>query len=128
MLKRNLGKGKGEVNEKVKQKKKIIRIRKREEFLNVRKGEKRRGKLFMMEVRERKEEEQKEEKKGDKKRVGLKVKKKKGNEVIRNRIRRRMKEEISCKEGSEMENQKDYVIVEREKEIKEKFQKMKEEI
>ena len=59
------------------------RLKKRPEFLAVRRGEKRRGRLFLLEVLDR----------GDGKppRFGLTVTKKVGNAVVRNRMKRRLR-------------------------------------
>jgi ribonuclease P protein component len=79
------------------------RLLKRAEFLAVRQGEKRRGRLFMLEVLDR----------GDARepRVGFTVTKKVGNAVTRNRIRRRLKEAVRTHAASDMADGNDYVIV-----------------
>jgi ribonuclease P protein component len=79
------------------------RLRKRPEFLAVRRGEKRRGRLFLVEVLDR----------GDAgpPRVGLTVTKKVGNAVERNRIRRRLKEVLRVHAAGDMAPGIDYVIV-----------------
>lgn len=94
-------------------KKKILRLRKRAEFLTVRNGEKRRGPLFLMEVRGRTPEESANAKIGDATRVGFTVTKKNGNAVIRNRIRRRLREAVRCHAAQDMQPSTDYVIVAR---------------
>ncbi|RUM98823.1 ribonuclease P protein component [Pseudaminobacter arsenicus] len=82
------------------------RLRKRVDFLAVRRGEKRRGRFFLMEVLDR----------GDDKspRVGFTVTKKVGNAVVRNRVRRRLKEAVRTHAAGDMTPGKDYVIVGRE--------------
>lgn len=79
------------------------RLRKRAEFLAVRRGETRRGRLFLLEVLDR----------GDDgaPRVGFTVTKKSGNAVQRNRIRRRLKEAIRRHAAGDMAPGNDYVIV-----------------
>lgn len=79
------------------------RLRKREEFLAVRRGEKRRGRLFLLEVLDR----------GDHAppRVGFTVTKKVGNAVVRNRVRRRLKEAVRVHAARDMTPGHDYVIV-----------------
>ncbi len=79
------------------------RLRKRAEFLAVRRGETRRGRLFALEVLDR----------GDAgaPRVGFTVTKKAGNAVRRNRIRRRLKEAVRCHAAGDMTQGNDYVIV-----------------
>jgi ribonuclease P protein component len=79
------------------------RLRKRSEFLAVRQGEKRRGRLFLLEILHR----------GDTgaPRVGFTVTKKAGNAVTRNRIRRRLKEAVRTHAASDMADGNDYVIV-----------------
>jgi ribonuclease P protein component len=82
------------------------RLRKRAEFLAVRRGEKRRGRLFLVEVLDRGD--------GNAPRVGLTVTKKVGNAVVRNRIRRRLREAVRVKAAGDMQPGNDYVIVGRE--------------
>ena len=79
------------------------RLKKRAQFLAVRRGEKRRGPLFLLEVLERG---------GDgAPRVGFTVTKKVGNAVTRNRVRRRLKEAVRTRAGGDMAAGSDYVIV-----------------
>lgn len=85
---------------------KPLRLRKRAEFLTVRTGEKRRGGFFLLEVKER------EDRKGPP-RVGFTVTKKNGNAVIRNRIKRRLKEAVRVNVADDMAAGTDYVIVAR---------------
>ena len=82
------------------------RLLKRAEFLAVRRGEKRRGRLFLVEVLDRND--------GLSPRVGFTVTKKVGNAVVRNRIRRRLKEAELTHAASDMAPGNDYVIVGRE--------------
>ncbi|WP_188820860.1 ribonuclease P protein component [Brucella endophytica] len=91
---------------------KPLRLRKRAEFLAVRNGEKRRGRFFLLEVKKREPAESAAAKVGDKPRVGLTVTKKNGNAVIRNRIRRRLREAMRANAG-DMADGTDYVIVAR---------------
>ena len=79
------------------------RLKKRAQFLAVRRGEKRRGRLFLLEVLDRKD--------ADPPRVGLTVTKKVGNAVVRNRVRRRLKEAARVHAAGDMTPGKDYVIV-----------------
>ncbi|MDP3895643.1 MAG: ribonuclease P protein component [Mesorhizobium sp.] len=81
------------------------RLRKRAEFLAVRAGEKRRGRLFLLEALDRKD--------GGAPRVGVTVTKKVGNAVVRNRIRRRIKEAVRVHAADDMVAGNDYVIVAR---------------
>ena len=85
---------------------KPARLRRRAEFLAVRRGEKRRGRLFLLEVLAR----------GDQgpPRVGFTVTKKVGNAVVRNRVRRRLKEAVRVHAAGDMQAGSDYVIVGRE--------------
>lgn len=92
-------------------KNRILRLRKRAEFLAVRTGERRRGRLFLMEVKKRDPELSEQLKTGDSPRVGFTVTKKNGNAVVRNRIRRRLKEAVRCHAGDAMQPSTDYVIV-----------------
>jgi len=79
------------------------RLKKRAEFLAVRRGDKRRGPFFLLEVLDR----------GDDRppRVGFTVTKKTGNAVTRNRIRRRLREAVRTRAGGDMAAGSDYVIV-----------------
>ncbi len=82
------------------------RLRKRAEFLAVQRGEKRRGRLFLLEVLNR----------GDAgpPRVGFTVTRKVGNAVVRNRVRRRLREAVRVHAAGDMLPGSDYVIVGRE--------------
>ncbi|MEW9808525.1 ribonuclease P protein component [Mesorhizobium marinum] len=82
------------------------RLRKRAEFLAVRRGEKRRGRLFLLEVLDRGDDAPP--------RVGFTVTKKVGNAVVRNRVRRRLKEAVRVQAAGDMRRGSDYVIVGRE--------------
>ena len=82
------------------------RLRKRREFLAVRRGEKRRGRLFLLEVLDRGDDAPA--------RVGITVTKKVGNAVVRNRVRRRLREAVRVRAASDMAPGNDYVIVGRE--------------
>lgn len=82
------------------------RLRKRSEFLAVRRGEKRRGRFFLLEVLKRGDDAEP--------RVGFTVTKKSGNAVKRNRIRRRLKEALRLHAAGDMVAGNDYVIVGRE--------------
>jgi len=79
------------------------RLRKRAEYLAVRAGEKRRGRLFLLEVRNRAD--------GGEPRLGITVTKKSGNAVTRNRIRRRLREAVRTGARDDMADGSDYVIV-----------------
>ena len=95
---------------------KPARLRKREEFVAARRGQRRRGRLFLLEVLER----------GDKAapRVGFTVTKKVGNAVVRNRVRRRLKEAVRLHAAHEMAPGHDYVIVGREEVLAEPFDRL----
>lgn len=79
------------------------RLRKRAEFLAVRRGQRRRGRFFLLEVLDRGD--------GRSPRVGFTVTKKSGNAVERNRIRRRLKEAVRTHAASDMGAGNDYVII-----------------
>jgi ribonuclease P protein component len=116
------------VNKEMNKPKQILRLRKRAEFLALRNGEKRRGPLFLLEVRERTEEESQTAKIGEKPRAGFTVTKKNGNAVIRNRIRRRLREAVRCHAGRDMAPSTDYVIVAREQALTAPFSRLTEEL
>jgi ribonuclease P protein component len=78
-------------------------LKRRAEFLAVRSGEKRRGRLFLLEVLDRKDTAPP--------RFGITVTKKVGNAVVRNRVRRRLREAVRVFAAAEMVNGSDYVIV-----------------
>jgi ribonuclease P protein component len=82
------------------------RLKKRAEFLAVRRGEKRRGRLFLLEVLARGDEATA--------RVGFTVTRKVGNAVVRNRVRRRLREAVRVHAAGDMQAGNDYVIVGRE--------------
>lgn len=96
------------------------RLRKRAEFLAVRRGDKRRGRLFLLEVLDR----------GDAgaPRVGFTVTRKAGNAVERNRIRRRLKEAVRLAADGDMAAGKDYVIVGRSEILSVPFDELKAEL
>lgn len=79
------------------------RLKKRAEFLAVRRGEKRRGPLFLLEVLDRRDDSPA--------RLGITVTRKAGNAVVRNRIRRRLREAARLHAASDMKAGNDYVIV-----------------
>ena len=72
----------------------------------MRRGEKRRGRFFLLEVLDRGDQEAP--------RVGFTVTKKTGNAVARNRIRRRLREAVRVLAADDMRPGNDYVIVGRE--------------
>lgn len=82
----------------------IGRLKKRTEFLAMRKGTKRRGKYFLLEVL-------KKDNNADTPRVGFTVTKRQGNAVKRNRIRRRLKEAVRLSTYKYMQAGHDYVLV-----------------
>jgi len=98
----------------------VGRLRKRAEFLAVRRGEKRRGPFFLMEVLDRGDE--------NPPRIGFTVTRKSGNAVTRNRIRRRLKEACRVHAGGDMAAGKDYVIVGRREVLTVPFDVLKEEL
>lgn len=91
---------------KIDKKTTVGRLKSRPQFLYVREGEKRKGPLFLLEMRDRKEPDTAA-------RVGFTVTKKHGNAVERNRMRRRLKEAVRLSAGFAMEPGHDYVIVAR---------------
>ncbi|MDA4846257.1 ribonuclease P protein component [Hoeflea poritis] len=84
----------------------IGRLKKRSDFLAVRKGERRKGPYFVLEVLNRGGAEETP-------RVGYTVTKRQGNAVERNRIRRRLREAVRLKAGFDMKPGHDYVVVAR---------------
>jgi ribonuclease P protein component len=101
-------------------KRQVRHLRKRAEFLNVRRGEKRRGPLFLVETLARDDKEPP--------RVGYTVTKKAGNAVQRNRIRRRLKEAVRVHAADDMAAGSDYVIVGRSEVLSAPFDFIKAEL
>jgi ribonuclease P protein component len=93
-----------------------LRLRKRVEFIAVRRGEKRRGRLFLLEVLDRNDKAAP--------RVGYTVTKKVGNAVVRNRVRRRLREAVRIHAAGEMSPGHDYVIVGREEVLAAPFDRL----
>lgn len=100
--------------------KSLRRLLKRAEFLAVRRGEKRRGRLFLVEVLDRRD--------GETPRVGYTVTNKVGNSVVRNRIRRRLREAVRTHAADDMSPGNDYVIVGREDVLNVPFSRLKAEL
>jgi len=96
------------------------RLRKRAEFLAVRRGDKRRGPFFLLEVLRRADE--------GAPRFGITVTKKSGNAVTRNRIRRRLREAIRVHAADDMARGSDYVIVGRPDVLDAPFDELKAEL
>ena len=96
------------------------RLKKRPEFLAVRRGEKRRGRLFLLEVLDRGDDAPP--------RFGLTVTKKVGNAVVRNRVRRRLKEATRVHAAGDMATGSDYVIVGRREVLDASFDDLKREL
>ena len=86
----------------------VARLKKRSEFLAVRKGVKRRGKYFMLEVLDRGSSDMAETVPP---RIGFTVTKRQGNAVKRNRIRRRLKEAVRQVAYKYLRPNHDYVFV-----------------
>jgi len=78
-------------------------LRKRSEFLAVRRGTKVRGAFVLVEASERDD--------AGMPRVGLTVSRKNGNAVKRNRIKRRLREAVRLHGAGDMADGNDYVIV-----------------
>ena len=93
---------------------------KRAEFLAVRAGEKRRGRLFLLEVLDRGDDASP--------RLGLTVTKKTGGAVERNRIRRRLREAVRTHAAGDMRAGNDYVIVGRREVLAVPFGQLKAEL
>jgi len=95
-------------------------LRKRAEFLAVRRGEKRRGRLFLLEVLDRDDH--------GLPRLGLTVTRKTGGAVERNRIRRRLREAVRTHAAGDMKPGNDYVIVARSEVLTAPFGQLKAEL
>ena len=96
------------------------RLLKRAQFLAVRRGEKRRGRLFLVEVLDRGD--------GGAPRVGYTVTRKVGNAAVRNRVRRRLKEAVRTGAAVGMKPGHDYVIVGREDVLAAPFEQLRAEL
>ncbi|WP_102960786.1 ribonuclease P protein component [Mangrovicella endophytica] len=77
----------------------------RAEFLAARKGRRLNGPLFFIEALDRRDD--------GAPRYGLTITKKVGNAVVRNRIRRRLREAVRLGAGADMQPGHDYVVVAR---------------
>lgn len=86
-----------------------VRLKKRAEFLALRQGEKRRGPFFLLEVLTHRGDEPP--------RVGFTVTKKVGNAVVRNRVKRRLREAVRVHAAQDMAAGTDYVIVGRQESL-----------
>lgn len=91
------------------------RLKSRPDFLAAQKGEKRKGRFFLLEVLDRQKPEEAP-------RVGFTVTKKHGNAVERNRMRRRLREAVRLSGGFAMKPGHDYVIVARRDVLAARFQ------
>lgn len=98
----------------------VERMKARADFLAARRGEKRRGPLFLLEVLAREGTSET--------RVGFTVTKKTGNAVVRNRIRRRLKEAVRTHAAGDMVAGHDYVIVGRGEVLAAPFDRLKAEL
>ena len=96
------------------------RLRVRADFLAVRRGEKRRGRFFLLEVLDRAD--------GGEPRLGITVTKKSGKAVTRNRIRRRLREAVRVHARDDMADGRDYVIVGRPDVLEATFDDLKTEL
>lgn len=95
-------------------------LKKRAEFLAVRRGEKRRGRFFLLEVLNRQD--------GQPPRLGITVTRKSGGAVERNRIRRRLREAARVHATDDMAIGNDYVIVGRRESLEAPFDALKNEL
>ncbi|PZU84135.1 MAG: ribonuclease P protein component [Shinella sp.] len=95
----------------------VGRLKSRPQFLAVRAGEKRKGRLFLLEVLDRNEPDAPA-------RVGFTVTKKHGNAVERNRMRRRLKEAVRQNAAFAMQPGHDYVVVARRDVLDAPFQQL----
>lgn len=89
-------------------------LRKRSEFLAVRRGTKVRGAFVLVEAFDRSDDAEP--------RLGLTVSKKNGNAVKRNRIKRRLREAVRLRGAGDMAAGNDYVIVSTPKALDAPFQ------
>ncbi len=96
----------------------IGRLTKRSEFLAVRKGERRRGPYFVLEVLNRQAPD-------DVPRIGYTVTVRQGNAVERNRIRRRLREAVRLAGRFDMKPGHDYVVVARREVLDVPFEELK---
>lgn len=86
----------------------------------MRAGEKRRGRFFLMEVLDRND--------GQPARAGFTVTRKVGNAVVRNRVRRRLKEALRIRAAADMAAGHDYVIVGRDEVLSARFDALADEM
>ncbi len=84
-----------------------LRLKKRAEFLAMRGGAKMHSAVLILESRLRSEGEAR----GTEPRFGFTVTKKTGNSVVRNRVRRRLRDAVRLTSGDHAKNGYDYVLV-----------------
>lgn len=96
------------------------KLKKRKQFLAVQRGERHRGRYFLLETLSRDDV--------DEPRFGITVTRKQGNAVERNRIRRRLTEAIRMSEGRDMRPGNDYVVVGRRDILSAPFEELKAEL
>jgi ribonuclease P protein component len=125
---------------------KLERLKKRRDFLLVKKGSRSHGRAFVLQARKRDlnhtghssdkenrapDKEKRaavEEKQDDIARFGITVTKKVGNAVVRNRIRRRLREAIRLNAASHVQGGKDYVLIARDAALQAPFLELVDEL
>ena len=95
----------------------IERLKKRSQFLAVRKGERRKGPFFVLDILDRGALDEAP-------RIGYTVTKRQGNAVERNRMKRRLREVVRLTAGFDMMPGHDYVIVARRDTLTASFAKL----
>jgi ribonuclease P protein component len=102
----------------------VLRLKKRPDFVAAAKGRRQHQKTFVLQARER------EPAKGETgaARVGFTVTKKAGKAVVRNRIRRRLREAARLAEGSLFKPDCDYVVAARREALTAAFEELRGEL
>lgn len=95
----------------------IERLKNRSQFLAVRKGERRKGPFFVLDILDRGASDEAP-------RIGYTVTKRQGNAVERNRMKRRLREVVRLTAGFDMMPGHDYVIVARRDTLTAPFAKL----
>jgi ribonuclease P protein component len=99
----------------------LLRLKKRADFVAAAKGRRQHQKNFVLQARERDPGPDE----ADPPRLGFTVTKKVGNSVVRNRIRRRLREAARLSEGADFAPGRDYVLVARREALTAPFDELR---
>jgi ribonuclease P protein component len=103
-----------------------LRLKKRADFVAAAKGRRQHQRCFVLQTRQRKAENQTETVEAP--RFGFTVTKKVGNSVVRNRIRRRLREALRLADSSLPKPDHDYVLVARIEALSAPFEELRDDL